>query len=209
MENVGGDFFSSFNSGGMLTSLPAGSFSFPRIKFVDYGFFSEFNGQGALISLPEGSFGLEGITSTRAFFFEGFNYQGALTSLPEGSFDTSNIVNSFGSGFFEEFNHQGELTSLPEGSFDTSKMIDIQGDFFRQFNHLGAITYLPSSFKWPSDVDPATDEAFMHAFNSPGATLNVNVADLVSNIETPDQMRWTFSSNQPGWDQLPVYWRAD
>jgi surface protein len=77
-------------------------------------FFHSFNNGGALSSLPAGSFDTGNITTVGDGFFDSFNHNGALTSLPAGSFDTGSITTvGVGGSFFFNFNYNGRLTSLP------------------------------------------------------------------------------------------------
>ncbi|MDR1432525.1 MAG: YDG domain-containing protein [Propionibacteriaceae bacterium] len=207
MESTSTNFFTAFDYLGALQTLPAGSFNTERIEDAGTFFFAEFNYQGALTELPAGSFRLDGVVVAGQDFFDAFNYQGALTTLPAGSFNTSHIT-EVGAACFEDFNNEGSLTALPENSFDTSGLRLVREGFFANFNLNGDITYLPASFKWPADPNPVFQGAFMHSFDSPNATLNVSAAELVSGVKTPTDMRYTFSSNQPDWDKLSVYWRA-
>jgi surface protein len=111
---AGNNFFAYFNQGGVITSLPEGSFDTHKIANVGDGFFGHFNESGALTRLPVGSFNTSKITSAGYDFFTFFNHDGALTILPDDSFNTSNII-TVGDYFFFAFNIGGRLVKDVRG----------------------------------------------------------------------------------------------
>ncbi|MDR1088548.1 MAG: cell wall-binding repeat-containing protein [Coriobacteriales bacterium] len=175
---AGVGFFSSFNAGGSLVSLPQGSFDTSAITTVGDCFFAHFNGYGygsysvagrggSLSSLPEHSFDISKISSAKDFFFASFNKVGALSSLPAGSFNTSNISGAVGEHFFYTFNYFGSLSSLPAGSFNISRINTVGDGFFYCFNDSGALTSLPAGSFDTSKITSVGGSFFM-AFNLAG-----------------------------------------
>ena len=173
---AGHRFFSRFNQGGSLTSLPAGSFDTSSITTVEFGFFSEFNERGSLTSLPTRSFNISKITTAGDSFFFRFNHQGSLTALPAGSFNTSNITTA-GNNFFSWFNHHGSLTSLSAGSFSISKITTAGDAFFSCFNYQGPLTSLPAGSFNTSNITTAGN-GFFSWFNREGSLTSLPVGSF-------------------------------
>lgn len=203
LTSVGERFLSSFNFGGKLGKLPAGSFAFPQLAAAGDWFCAGFGAKSSLSELPAGSFVLPKLTKAGDYFFSGF-VGSKLTKLPAGSFDIS-AMTSVGDGFFSDFNQAGALKSLPAGSFDTSSIKTAGDDFFASFNEgdynggrggVGRMTSLPAgSFRLSSLI--AVGDGCFEDFNAGGYLTSLPAGSFnTSKIRTVGKR---FFKNFNGW----------